>query len=204
MFSNGWHVFVAIPTNAIICRYSNEWCCLRHYFDKWHCVLCYSNEWHVFIAIPINAIFVAIPTKFHHYSDERCITSLERRSSGSFSNFSKKLNYFSTKNVILTFLWENWAICRTDRYQPWSPIHKTPNQSQGLGLELLSMIYIQYIHHVQFQYHGVKTRALHSPPPWGQNWGVTIPSPFISTVLGALQNWTKLDVPITWNPPSPM
>ena len=27
------------------------------------------------------------------------------------------------------------------------------------------MIYIQYIHHLQFQYHGVKTGVLHSPPP---------------------------------------
>ena len=28
-----------------------------------------------------------------------------------------------------------------------------------------AMIYIQYIHHVQFQYHEVKTGVLHSPPP---------------------------------------
>ena len=41
---------------------------------------------------------------------------------------------------------------------------QTPNQWQGLGLELLAMIQIQYIHHVKFQYHGVKTRVLHSPP----------------------------------------
>ena len=27
--------------------------------------------------------------------------------------------------------------------------------------------------------------------PWGQNQGVTFPSPFNSTVLSALQNWTK-------------
>ena len=26
---------------------------------------------------------------------------------------------------------------------------------------------------------------------WGQNWNVTFPSPFNSTVLSALQNWTK-------------
>ena len=25
--------------------------------------------------------------------------------------------------------------------------------------------------------------------PWGQNWGVAFPSPFISTFLSALQNW---------------
>ena len=52
----------------------------------------------------------------------------------------------------------------------------------------------------------------------GQNWDVTFPSPFNSTVLSALQNlnknlhwyrlsvpWasTKMDVPIAWNPPAP-
>ena len=62
------------------------------------------------------------------------------------------------------------------------------HQWKVLVLEILAMIYIQYIHHVQFQYHGVKTRALHSPPPWGQNQGVTLPSPLISIVLSALQN----------------
>ena len=38
---------------------------------------------------------------------------------------------------------------------------------------------------------------------WGQNWGVTFPSPFINTILSAFKNWMKLDVPITWYPPSP-
>ena len=41
---------------------------------------------------------------------------------------------------------------------------QTPNHWQALGLELLDMIQIQYIHHVQFQYHGVETGVLHSSP----------------------------------------